>query len=219
MSTVVPCAHERAEWPRFSSPTRASAGRRRDEEGVHQAIQVDARRQRDAEAKREAEEQEFRVAGRIPVLVGDRDRNETKWTLPGAGEGFCDLDSGPEMVAVPAGSFMSINPAQANYDGYEVYAGGGGRGAYQRKGTVPARDFAANPWGPTFTETSGSGARTSGMTITMAPRPMLLPGCKVAMEAAVWSAAVPGSTFRGSSARPSAASTRPSPATTSWGFV
>jgi len=40
----------------------------------------------------------------------------------------------------------SITPAQANYDGNYVYAGGGSKGKY-RKGTVPVGDFAANPWG------------------------------------------------------------------------
>jgi formylglycine-generating enzyme required for sulfatase activity len=68
-------------------------------------MQADARLH-DAEAKRQAEEREFRAAGRIPVLVGDRDQNQTKWILPSAGEVFCDLDGGPEMVVAPAGSFM-----------------------------------------------------------------------------------------------------------------
>jgi formylglycine-generating enzyme required for sulfatase activity len=73
-----------------------------------EAIQADARA-RDAEAKRQAEEREFRAAGRIPVLVGDRNQNQTKWILPG-GEVFCDLDGGPEMVVVPAGSFVMGSP-------------------------------------------------------------------------------------------------------------
>jgi len=236
--------------------------------------QAEAQRQHDAEAKRQAEEQRFRAEGRIPVQVGDRDHNKTQWILPGAGEWFCDLGGGPEMVVVPAGSFTmgspeteperrenesplhkvtiarpfavgrhavtrgqfaafvkatghkaegarkwtgrmwkddpkaswrdpgfpqddshpvtcvnwddakayvswlasvtgkpyrllteaeweyaaragtttpfwwgpSITPAQANYDGNVVYAGGGSKGKY-RKGTAPAGDFAANPWG------------------------------------------------------------------------
>jgi formylglycine-generating enzyme required for sulfatase activity len=40
----------------------------------------------------------------------------------------------------------SITPAQANYDGNYVYAGGGSKGVY-RQGTVPAGSFDANPWG------------------------------------------------------------------------
>jgi len=40
----------------------------------------------------------------------------------------------------------SIMPAQANYDGNFVYAGGGAKGEY-RKATVPVGDFEANPWG------------------------------------------------------------------------
>jgi formylglycine-generating enzyme required for sulfatase activity len=40
----------------------------------------------------------------------------------------------------------SITPAQANYDGSYVYAGGGGKGEY-REGTVPAGSFQPNPWG------------------------------------------------------------------------
>jgi hypothetical protein len=72
----------------------------------------DAARQRNTEAKRQAEEREFRAAGRILVLVGDRNQNQTKWVLPGRGEWFCDLQGGPEMVVVPAGSFMmgSLEP-------------------------------------------------------------------------------------------------------------
>jgi formylglycine-generating enzyme required for sulfatase activity len=60
--------------------------------------------------KRQAEEQRLRGEGRIPVLVGDRDKNQTKWLLPGAGEPFRDLDGGPEMVVVPAGSFTMGSP-------------------------------------------------------------------------------------------------------------
>jgi formylglycine-generating enzyme required for sulfatase activity len=74
-----------------------------------QEIEADTR-QRDAEAKRQAEEREFRAVGRIPVLVGNRDQSQTKWILPGAGEGFCDLHGGPEMVVVPAGSFTMGSP-------------------------------------------------------------------------------------------------------------
>jgi formylglycine-generating enzyme required for sulfatase activity len=40
----------------------------------------------------------------------------------------------------------SITPAQANYDGNYVYAGGGSKGVSSR-GTVPAGSFQPNPWG------------------------------------------------------------------------
>jgi formylglycine-generating enzyme required for sulfatase activity len=40
----------------------------------------------------------------------------------------------------------SITPAQANYNGEYVYAGGGSKGEY-RGGTVPVGSFAPNPWG------------------------------------------------------------------------
>jgi formylglycine-generating enzyme required for sulfatase activity len=40
----------------------------------------------------------------------------------------------------------SITPAQANYDGRQVYEGGGSKGEY-RAGTVPAGSFRPNPWG------------------------------------------------------------------------
>jgi formylglycine-generating enzyme required for sulfatase activity len=61
-----------------------------------------------AEQKQQSEEQ--RLRGRIPVLVGDRKRRETRWLLPGGSEGFCDIDGGPEMVVVPAGRFMMGSP-------------------------------------------------------------------------------------------------------------
>jgi TIR domain/Sulfatase-modifying factor enzyme 1 len=66
---------------------------------------LERRRQRDAEVKRQAEGQQFRAAGRTSVQVGDHDHNKTQWILPDAGEAFCDLDGGPEMAVVPAGSF------------------------------------------------------------------------------------------------------------------
>jgi hypothetical protein len=40
-------------------------------------------------------------------MVGDRDGSQTRWLVPGAGEPFCDLDGGSEMVVVPAG--LSLN--------------------------------------------------------------------------------------------------------------
>ncbi len=40
----------------------------------------------------------------------------------------------------------SISPHQANYDGNEVYEGGGSKGEYRYK-TVPVKSFTPNPWG------------------------------------------------------------------------
>jgi hypothetical protein len=44
------------------------------------------------------------------VLVGNRDRREMRWLLPGGGEPFCDVDGGPDMVVVPADTFMIGSP-------------------------------------------------------------------------------------------------------------
>ncbi len=40
----------------------------------------------------------------------------------------------------------SMTPEQANYNGNNVYAGGGSKGV-NRAGTVPVKSFEANPWG------------------------------------------------------------------------
>jgi formylglycine-generating enzyme required for sulfatase activity len=67
------------------------------------------------EAERERQqqqdvEQKLRAEGRIPVVVGDRKNSQTRWLSPGAGEVFCDIEGGPEMVVVPAGTFMMGSP-------------------------------------------------------------------------------------------------------------
>ena len=49
-------------------------------------------------------------------------------------------------TATPFWWGSSITPADANYDGAYVYAGGGERGEYRRM-TVPADSFKPNPWG------------------------------------------------------------------------
>jgi formylglycine-generating enzyme required for sulfatase activity len=49
-------------------------------------------------------------------------------------------------TATPFWWGSSVTPAQANYDGNHVYAGGGSKGQW-RKATVPVGSFAANPWG------------------------------------------------------------------------
>jgi formylglycine-generating enzyme required for sulfatase activity len=40
----------------------------------------------------------------------------------------------------------SITPTQANYDGNEIYTGGGSKGEYRRQ-TVSVDSFEPNPWG------------------------------------------------------------------------
>jgi formylglycine-generating enzyme required for sulfatase activity len=70
---------------------------------LREKIEGEAKRQHDEEQNRRAE-------GHIPVLVGSRDQDKTRWLLPGGGEGFCDVDGGPEMVVVPAGKFMMGSP-------------------------------------------------------------------------------------------------------------
>jgi formylglycine-generating enzyme required for sulfatase activity len=98
-----------AEFVQFRTFDADVARLMRRLEVASEAIDADARR-RGAEAKRQAEEQRLRAEGRIPVLVGDRERNRTQWILPGSGEPFCDIEGGPEMVVVPAGSFMMGSP-------------------------------------------------------------------------------------------------------------
>jgi formylglycine-generating enzyme required for sulfatase activity len=72
--------------------------------------EADEKRRRDAEEKRQQEQQKLRSQDRLPVLVGDRDNSQTRWLLPGAGEVFCDVEGGPEMVVVPAGMFVMGSP-------------------------------------------------------------------------------------------------------------
>jgi formylglycine-generating enzyme required for sulfatase activity len=70
---------------------------------------------------RRAEERKFRAEGRIPVLVGDIERSQIQWLLPGAGEPFRDIGGGPEMVVVPAGTFMMGSPnAEPERHRYEI---------------------------------------------------------------------------------------------------
>jgi formylglycine-generating enzyme required for sulfatase activity len=102
------------EWPavRDSADPRRLARFEQHFAGTYYAAEARALREdiEAAEARRRVEEERFRAAGRIPVQVGDRNHNETRWLLPGAGEPFCDLDGGPEIVVVPAGSFKMGSP-------------------------------------------------------------------------------------------------------------
>jgi formylglycine-generating enzyme required for sulfatase activity len=49
-------------------------------------------------------------------------------------------------AATPFWWGSSITPEQANYNGTQVYAGGGSKGEFRAQ-TVPANSFKPNPWG------------------------------------------------------------------------
>jgi formylglycine-generating enzyme required for sulfatase activity len=101
----------------------------------------------------------------------------------------------------------SITTKQANYNG-SIEWNGGGR---QFRSTVSRQTPGASS---TCTATSSSGARMSGTTITTA-RPRTAPhGWKAGMIIGVSSAAVPGTSFRGSSARPTATGAPPTSGST-----
>jgi formylglycine-generating enzyme required for sulfatase activity len=72
--------------------------------------EAQARQLSGAEEKQLSDEQKRHAEVRIPELVGDRNRRQTRWLLPGSGEPFCDIEGGPEMVVVPAGKFMMGSP-------------------------------------------------------------------------------------------------------------
>jgi formylglycine-generating enzyme required for sulfatase activity len=56
------------------------------------------------------EAQAFGAEGPVAVPAGDCHHSETRWFKPGGGEPFRDVDGGPEMVVVPAGTFMMGSP-------------------------------------------------------------------------------------------------------------
>ena len=80
---------------------RAEEQRRREDE----ARQAEEKRRREQEAR-------YRAEGRIKVTAAFAGPAGFKWFVPGAGksEWFKDLDTGPEMVVVPAGSFLMGSP-------------------------------------------------------------------------------------------------------------
>ncbi len=64
------------------------------------------------EQRRQDQEARWRAEGRIKVAAAFAEPAGLEWFLPGAGktEWFKDLDTGPEMVVVPAGSFLMGSP-------------------------------------------------------------------------------------------------------------
>jgi formylglycine-generating enzyme required for sulfatase activity len=95
----------------------------------------------------------FTQEGSHPVVcVSWDDANAyANWLAKKTGKPYRLLSEAEWEYAARAGTTTpfwwgsSITPAQANYDGNYVYAGGS-KGEY-RKGTVPAGSFDANPWG------------------------------------------------------------------------
>jgi formylglycine-generating enzyme required for sulfatase activity/uncharacterized caspase-like protein len=88
----------------------AKEARRRVEE--FEKAEQQAKKERERVEARRQEDEDLR-AGRIvrvmAGLVGGQDR--ALLLRPGSGESFKDFDLGPEMVVVPAGSFMMGSPA------------------------------------------------------------------------------------------------------------
>jgi formylglycine-generating enzyme required for sulfatase activity len=95
----------------------------------------------------------FKQDGSHPVAcVSWDDANAyAQWLAQKTGESYRLLSEAEFEYAARAGTSTpfwwgsSITPAQANYDGNYVYAGGGSKGEY-RQGTVPADSFKPNPW-------------------------------------------------------------------------
>jgi formylglycine-generating enzyme required for sulfatase activity len=95
----------------------------------------------------------FTQDGSHPVCVSWDDANAyANWLAKKTGKPYRLLSEAEFEYAARAGTTTpfwwgsAIAPAQANYDGNHVYAGGGSIGVY-RHGTVPAGSFEANPWG------------------------------------------------------------------------
>jgi formylglycine-generating enzyme required for sulfatase activity len=74
------------------------------------------------------------------------------WLTQQTGQSYRLLTEAEREYAARAGTTTpfswgtAITPAQANYDGTTVYAGGGSKGEYRRQ-TVPVDSFKANAWG------------------------------------------------------------------------
>ena len=92
--------------------------------------------------------------GNRPVINVDWSdaKNYVQWLSKKTGKPYRLLSEAEREYVARAGTGTpfwwgsSITPADANYDGAYVYAGGGGRGEYRRM-TVPVDSFKPNPWG------------------------------------------------------------------------
>jgi formylglycine-generating enzyme required for sulfatase activity len=157
----------------------------------------------------------FRQDGSHPVVcVSWDDANAyAQWLAQKTGKSYRLPSEAEWEYAARAGTTApfwwgsSITPAQANYDGTYVYAGGGSKGEY-RQGTVPGDSFKPNPWGLYnvhgnalqwtadcwHKNYTGAPADGSAWTAACDGNP-------------VWFAAVPGPSFRGSCAPPTASGT------------
>ncbi len=95
-------AEERKAAADAAERARQAEEQRRREEAARQA----------EDKRRQEQEARYRAEGRIKVAAAFAEPAGLAWFLPGAGkiEWFKDLDTGPEMVVVPAGSFTMGSP-------------------------------------------------------------------------------------------------------------
>jgi len=97
---------------------RREAERQAAEERERKRQEEEARAKEEAEARerqrleQEAREREADERARQPVriMVGTGRDDREVWIAPGSGESFRDADFAPEMLVVPAGSFMMGSP-------------------------------------------------------------------------------------------------------------
>ena len=89
---------------------RAEAEERsRQEEEAKRVAEEERQRRVEAEERHRQEEEAKRVAeGQIKLRIGDGQNDEVRWLQPGGGraEWFKDFPVGPEMIVVPAGTFL-----------------------------------------------------------------------------------------------------------------
>jgi sulfatase-modifying factor enzyme 1 len=157
--------------------------------------------------------------GQRPVMnVSWQDAQDyVEWLARAAGKPFRLPTEAEWEYAARAGTTTryafgdGITPKDTNYND-------SGQGRTTEVGSYPP-----NPWGcTTCTATSGNGSKTSGMTATRARRLTARPGLILKEKnplACASFAADPGSTFRGTSAPPSASGASPTFGTTFWGSV
>ena len=107
----VAAARKRREAEARKAAAAAKAKREAEEQGKRELAERKAREAREQEA-RSRDEARKRAEGRIPVKVGLPGNEQTRWLKPGAGrtEWFKDCAECPEMVVVPAGSFLMGSP-------------------------------------------------------------------------------------------------------------